>query len=108
MPKSNKASRAGGADRISALPDAILQHVLSFLQAREAVRSCVLARRWRFLWKSIPVLRLTGRSPAREFREFMDYLLVLRDRSPLDACLLNFSKVLDYPQKGFETMPYIQ
>jgi hypothetical protein len=92
MPKSNKASGAGGADRISALPDAILQHVLSFLQAREAVRSCVLARRWRYLWKSIPVLRLTGRSPAKEFREFMDYLLVLRDRLSLDACLFNFSK----------------
>ncbi|XP_071685304.1 uncharacterized protein [Lolium perenne] len=92
MPKSSKASRAGGADRISALPDAMLQHVLSFLQAREAVRSCVLARRWRYLWKSIPVLRLTGRSPAKEFREFMDYLLVLRDRLSLDACLFNFSK----------------
>lgn len=95
MPKSSKASRAAGADRISALPDAILQHVLSFLQAREAVRSCVLARRWRYLWKSIPVLRLTGRSPVKEFREFMDYLLVLRDRSPLDACLFNFSKALE-------------
>lgn len=93
MPKSNKASGAGGADRISALPDAILQHVLSVLQAREAVRSCVLARRWRYLWKSIPVLRLTGCNPVNEFREFMDYLLVLRDRSPLDACLLNFSEV---------------
>ncbi|XP_047085317.1 FBD-associated F-box protein At5g18780-like [Lolium rigidum] len=93
MPKNKKASRAGGADRISALPDAILQHVLSFLQAREAVRSCVLARRWRYLWKSIPVLRLTGCSPVKEFRKFMDYLLVLRDRSPLDACVLNFTKV---------------
>ncbi|KAK1646631.1 hypothetical protein QYE76_064436 [Lolium multiflorum] len=100
MPKNKKASRAGGADRIGALPDAILQHVLSFLQAREAVRSCVLARRWRYLWKSIPVLRLTGCSPAKEFREFMDYLLVLRDRSPLDACLLNFSKVLGTDLRG--------
>jgi hypothetical protein len=86
---------AGDADLISALPDAMLQHVLSFLQAQEAVRSCVLARRWRYLWKSIPVLRLTGCRPVMESREFMDYLLVLRDRSPLDACLLNFSEFLE-------------
>jgi hypothetical protein len=86
---------AGDTDLISALPDAMLQHVLSFLQAQEAVRSCVLARRWRYLWKSIPVLRLTGCRPVMESREFMDYLLVLRDRSPLDACLLNFSEFLE-------------
>lgn len=93
MPEGKKASMAGGTDRISALPDAMLQHVLSFLQAQEAVRSCVLARRWRYLWKSIPVLRLTGFRPVKESREFMDYLLVLRDRSPLHACLFNFSEV---------------
>uniref|UniRef100_A0ACD5X460 Uncharacterized protein n=1 Tax=Avena sativa TaxID=4498 RepID=A0ACD5X460_AVESA len=93
--KRKKASRVGRTDRISALPDAMLQHVLSFLQAQEAVQSCVLARRWRYLWKSIPVLRLTCFRPVNESREFMDYLLVLRDRSPLNACLFNFSKFLE-------------
>ncbi|CAM0874748.1 unnamed protein product [Alopecurus aequalis] len=94
MPNSKKASRAGDTDRISALPDSMLQHVLSFLQVQEAVRSCVLARRWRYLWKSVPVLRLTRYRPVKESREFMDYLLVIRDRSPLDTCLFNFSESL--------------
>jgi hypothetical protein len=37
----------GSADRLSALPDEILQHILSFLLAQEAVRTCVLAQSWR-------------------------------------------------------------
>jgi hypothetical protein len=39
------------SDRIGALPDALLHHVLSLLPAEEAVRTSVLARRWRYLWK---------------------------------------------------------
>ncbi|XP_020159343.1 F-box/LRR-repeat protein At3g58900-like [Aegilops tauschii subsp. strangulata] len=45
---------ASGADRISGLYDELLHHVLSFLPAHEAVRTCVLARRWRHPWKSPP------------------------------------------------------
>jgi hypothetical protein len=33
-------------DRISALPDAVLQHALGFLPAQDAVRTCVLGQRW--------------------------------------------------------------
>uniref|UniRef100_A0ACD6A5W9 Uncharacterized protein n=1 Tax=Avena sativa TaxID=4498 RepID=A0ACD6A5W9_AVESA len=90
MPKSKKASMAGGTDRISALPDDILRHMLSFSEAQVSVRSSVLARRWRHLWKSMPVLRLTGR--PQESRNFMDHLLVLRGPSPLDACLFDFTQ----------------
>ncbi|CAN6374642.1 unnamed protein product [Urochloa humidicola] len=50
--ESKKASTAGGGDRISGLPDEVLHRVLSFLPAREAVRTSVLARRWTSLWKS--------------------------------------------------------
>jgi hypothetical protein len=49
-------------DRLSALPDGLLHHVMSSLKAWEAVRTCVLARRWRHLWASAPCvdLRLGG------------------------------------------------
>ncbi|KAM0930797.1 hypothetical protein ACQ4PT_000716 [Festuca glaucescens] len=90
MPQSKKASMAA-PDRISALPDAVLQHVLTFLQAKEAAQSCVLARRWLHLWKSLPVLRVTG-GHVQESREFMEHLLILRDRTPLDACILTFHR----------------
>jgi hypothetical protein len=48
---------SGGS--IDALPDDILGHILGFLPAPEAVRTCVLARRWRVLWKRATSLRIT-------------------------------------------------
>ncbi|KAF8730859.1 hypothetical protein HU200_016726 [Digitaria exilis] len=68
-------SHAGGVDWISALPDAVLQHVLGFLPADEAVRMSIVASRWRHLWSSLGRLRivwpdrwinrvLLGRDPA--------------------------------------------
>lgn len=60
--KIKKARDVGfdGYCRIDVLPDESLQHVLSFLPAREAVQTCVLARRWRHLWRSVPALRITS------------------------------------------------
>ncbi|CAM0946404.1 unnamed protein product [Alopecurus aequalis] len=37
-------------DRLSALPDNLLQRILSFAPAREAAASAILSRRWRPLW----------------------------------------------------------
>ncbi|KAK6932808.1 hypothetical protein RJ641_002432, partial [Dillenia turbinata] len=45
------------ADRISELHDEILIHILSLLRLEEAVRTSVLARRWRFLWTYLSSLR---------------------------------------------------
>nr|CAB3491213.1 unnamed protein product [Digitaria exilis] len=90
------ASPAG--DPFAALPDAILQHILSFLPAQPAVRTCVLARRWRRLWEGMPGLRITAANAPEppcapddlvssgELREFVDHLLLLRSGAPLDSC----------------------
>jgi hypothetical protein len=59
---------------IDILPDEVLQHVVSFLPAREAVQTCMLARRWRHLWRSMPALRITS-GPRWEYiteQEFKD------------------------------------
>lgn len=57
------------------------------------MRTCVLARRWRHLWKSMPVLRVTGdgrtlnRRGVRKLNKFVNHLLLLRDRiAPLHVC----------------------
>ncbi|CAN6318976.1 unnamed protein product, partial [Urochloa humidicola] len=44
----------GGACRINALPNHVLIRAISFLEARQLVRTCLLSRRWRDLWRSVP------------------------------------------------------
>ncbi|KAM3223967.1 hypothetical protein ACQJBY_057389 [Aegilops geniculata] len=80
---------AGGEDRISALPDELLQYLMSFLLSRDAVRTCVLARRWRTLWKSVPALRIDDPDSyhgATGSSKFVNELLRLRDPTPLNVC----------------------
>ncbi|KAF7094716.1 hypothetical protein CFC21_097002 [Triticum aestivum] len=99
MPKrrrtSEEATDASGEDLISALPDAVLQVVLSFLPSDETVRTCVLARRWRHLWKSTPALRIIQGVVmywnAEEMNNFVNYLLLFRDRLPLDECEISYT-----------------
>ncbi|KAK1646626.1 hypothetical protein QYE76_064431 [Lolium multiflorum] len=81
---------------IDALPDEVLQHVLSFLPAAQAVQTSVIARRWRGLWKSMPILRITSegrtlnRHGVRKLNKFVNHLLLLRDRSAsLHTCCVS-------------------
>ncbi|KAM0919365.1 hypothetical protein ACQ4PT_008276 [Festuca glaucescens] len=67
-------------DRFVALEDDLLQHVLSFLPSRDAVRSAVLSRRWRHLWRSTPAVRVAGNDDR--FRLFVNTLLLHRDGAP--------------------------
>ncbi|KAL6846749.1 hypothetical protein ACP4OV_024197 [Aristida adscensionis] len=80
------------ADGIDALPDGVLAHILGFMPAEEAVRTCVLARRWHHLWKTgLRVVATCGRflRSAGKLLEFMDRLLPLREGAPLDTCDLD-------------------
>ncbi|XP_051178357.1 putative FBD-associated F-box protein At5g56440 isoform X2 [Lolium perenne] len=96
--KTAKASTTGCEDRLSALPDALLHHVIGFLEAAEAVRTCVLARRWRHLWRLIPRLRVTDVEAFRSVKKlkcFVDKLFLLRDTSfVLDECELDLRGLL--------------
>ncbi|KAK4257410.1 hypothetical protein QN277_007003 [Acacia crassicarpa] len=52
-PDSSKRYRHDVIDKkdvISELPDSLLHHILSFLSTRDAIRTSLLARRWKFLW----------------------------------------------------------
>ncbi|TVU13358.1 hypothetical protein EJB05_40410, partial [Eragrostis curvula] len=50
------------ADRLSALPDTVLQHILSYLTVKEAPHTSVLARSWRTLWRQADVVNMDTRS----------------------------------------------
>jgi hypothetical protein len=59
MARKRARARRGGErepDRLSALPDCLLHTIMSSLKARQAVQTCVLSRRWRHLWRSVPCL----------------------------------------------------
>nr|ACS49592.1 F-box family-5 [Oryza alta] len=64
-----EAREEGGID---VLPDALLQHILS-LSADEAVKTCVLSRRWRHLWKSTPILRIVKTEDRWDWESFQDF-----------------------------------
>jgi hypothetical protein len=73
----------GGGDLFRALPDELLNHVLSYLPSREAVQASLLSRRWRHLWRSTPAVRVHRKGDVDEFRLFVNSLIVHRDATPL-------------------------
>uniref|UniRef100_A0ACD6A285 Uncharacterized protein n=1 Tax=Avena sativa TaxID=4498 RepID=A0ACD6A285_AVESA len=102
--EGKEAPQVSSVDRIGALPDEILQHLLSFLPAQEAVRTCVLARRWRHLWKFITGLRIVEFEDARsvqDVRKFVDHLLILRGHVGLNTFEIEFSEFLE------DDVPYL-
>ncbi|MCI22522.1 F-box family protein, partial [Trifolium medium] len=47
-------------DMFDDLPDCILLHILSFLDTKPAVQTCILSTRWKDLWKRVPTLTLSS------------------------------------------------
>ncbi|XP_026377536.1 FBD-associated F-box protein At4g10400-like [Papaver somniferum] len=80
-------------DRISKLPDPLLCHILSFLPFQHVVATSILAKRWRFIWNSVPILKIThclSTDSAKDrylhnkhFVNFMDRMFVFRDLSTI-------------------------
>ncbi|XP_044435637.1 MEIOTIC F-BOX protein MOF-like [Triticum aestivum] len=56
MEPPSKRIRGAQDDRLSDLPDCLLHSILSFLESRQVVRSSVLSRRWKNIWRSVPCL----------------------------------------------------
>uniref|UniRef100_A0A0E0H6T8 F-box domain-containing protein n=1 Tax=Oryza nivara TaxID=4536 RepID=A0A0E0H6T8_ORYNI len=91
---------AAGRDRLSDLPDEILHRIMSFLNARQAVQTCVLSRRWRNLWHTVPCINadfvefdsIGYQGPEVPFKRFVNRLLEFRDpASVIDTFLLKYA-----------------
>lgn len=94
MVMKKKSKRRVVKDRISALPDALVCHILSFVETKKAVSTSVLCRRWKNLWKSVPILdfdmldmldfaedELKIKEACADFGTFVDGVLSSRDNS---------------------------
>jgi len=70
-------------DRISDLPDCVLLQILSLLNSKHVVQTCVLSKRWKHLWKRIPTLILHSSrfSTVKKFAILVSNILTLRDAS---------------------------
>ncbi|KAF7082884.1 hypothetical protein CFC21_086718 [Triticum aestivum] len=110
MPPSRKKRKSAppvtATDHISALPDHMLHHLLSFLPVQAAVCTCVLGRRWRHLWRSTTGLRIVRLDDddvfeVKDLRKFMDHLIALRERTQLDTVEIKFD------QFDSDDVPYV-
>ncbi|KAK0583881.1 hypothetical protein LWI29_004430 [Acer saccharum] len=63
-----------GEDIISKLPDDILIHILSLLETKDAVKTCILSTRWRNLWTLIYNLSFND-FETNDFVNFVDKVL---------------------------------
>ncbi|RDY09809.1 F-box/FBD/LRR-repeat protein, partial [Mucuna pruriens] len=81
------------ADRISSMPDALLCHILSFLPTKAAVATSYLSRRWKNLWRTVPVLDFNQETYSRSKFDNSVYTFILsRDFSqPLQRFCLSSS-----------------
>ncbi|XP_038890214.1 F-box/LRR-repeat protein At3g26922-like [Benincasa hispida] len=59
-------------DRISLLPDVLLHHILSTLNTKCVVQTCVLSKRWKTLWTHIPTLNFDYNSYSSSLSSFKD------------------------------------
>ncbi|CAL5414471.1 unnamed protein product [Camellia sinensis] len=98
-------------DRISSLPDSILHEILSSMDdLASAIQTCVLSKRWRYVWTSLPNLRFDfdqlDEVRMSRFKRFVNQVLSLRDNNSnvyrfyfssgylVDPCL--FKKCISY------------
>ncbi|CAN1754582.1 Putative F-box/FBD/LRR-repeat protein At1g78840 [Linum perenne] len=77
---TKKIQEMKGIDRLSNLPDCILHQILSFMDTKSSIQTCILSRRWRSLWKYVPVLTFNQSSfrSNRGFEQYVDKVLSLR------------------------------
>lgn len=81
IPKRGR--RNNNEDMISELSDCIIIHILSYLNTKIAVRTCVLSKRWKDIWKKMSSLTLisTQFSTSYKFSTFLSRFSDLRDDS---------------------------
>ncbi|WVZ19248.1 hypothetical protein V8G54_006570 [Vigna mungo] len=79
--RTNESGERTEKDRVSDLPDEILQHIMEFLPTRQAIQTCVLSKRWKNLWKGITTLHFRWWNGIRKYNKHVIQVLSNRDDS---------------------------
>ncbi|PHT56133.1 hypothetical protein CQW23_04619 [Capsicum baccatum] len=86
-------------DRLSALPDHLLLHILSSFEMKDVIRTGVLSKRWRLLWTSAHNLSFThspeSNRDVTEFIKSVDDTLILSKPSKLNKFSVEFFYIDD-------------
>ncbi|XP_060967107.1 putative F-box protein At1g49610 [Cannabis sativa] len=82
-------------DRISELPDSLIQHILSFLSTKDAVSTCLVSNRWKLMWYSVSELSFSDFDWAnsKKFYNYVNNYLERRKRGNyfiLDSAITSF------------------
>ncbi|XP_049391052.1 F-box protein At5g03100-like [Solanum stenotomum] len=62
-------------DRISSLPDELLIKILSCSATKDAYTTCILSKRWLYLWTSIRNFSFANTNYRENFTSFVNYIL---------------------------------
>ncbi|KAM0060419.1 putative leucine-rich repeat domain superfamily, F-box-like domain superfamily [Helianthus debilis subsp. tardiflorus] len=85
-----KAERS--VDRISTLPQPILETILCLLSTEEAARISILSREWRYKWTTIPNLRFELRNTTSELTSDIASTRKKMDMNDLHQLILHLSR----------------
>lgn len=84
-------------DLLSALPDDVRSHILSFLTTKEAALTSVLSKKWRYMFTRVPVLDVDDSDFLHPwiFMAFVDRVLSLQGDSPIERFTLKCEDGVD-------------
>ncbi|KAL2538832.1 F-box/LRR-repeat protein [Forsythia ovata] len=84
------------SDNLSCLPDSILSHILSFLDTKSAIRTCVLSKRYTLVWTLLPNLdfKYSG-TDISGFTSYVNHVLDRREDSIVTSFRLSVYKDVD-------------
>jgi len=102
-----KRKRQKKSGRLSDLPDHVLLHIIEYMNIEQSIRTCVLSKRWKSLWKSLVNLTLHHSEKERSyiFNEFVYQILSGRDNSlPLHSVSYEYDNAADYHKF---TLPHV-
>ncbi|CAN1749029.1 F-box/FBD/LRR-repeat protein At4g00160 [Linum perenne] len=89
----NDEDEQEGIDRLSDLPDCVINHILSFIDTKFIVQTSVLSKRWTSLWKDVNVLKVRRnnfRNKSSFMRHVHKFLSHRSDSIVFDSISLDF------------------